>query len=273
MSRVKYIGIRGHRGSGKNTIAYLLGSIIQYFIDNKNSTPETLIDDSSFNIMYKVCCDAIKQDEQQALANVNNENVYIETFGSSPKMLIELLTDIPHEYFNSDYHKDHVVVNLKDFSWSIDENEANLKSLCSAQAVIEGVEREGFDNSTIYLSLREFIVYFATVCMKYLGSNIWVKAMRCNEKRNSRYDDYFNIGTIYKIFADIKAPSELSYVKELDGVIIMVERPEFAKTNKGVSTLDKDPRYDYKVTIEKDILEDTKLKEQLLNIAYALICK
>ena len=53
----------------------------------------------------------------------------------------------------------------------------------------------------------------------------------------------------------------------------MVERPEFAKTNKGVSTLDKDPRYDYKVIIEKDILEDVKLKEQLLNIAYALISK
>ena len=158
--RFKYIGIRGYRGSGKNTIAYLLGSTIQYIIDYYNCSKEGLpavnevLEDNSFNVMYDVCCDCIKNDEQDALDNMNARNIYLESFGSTPKMLVELLTNIPHEYFNSDYHKDHIVVNLSDFSWKIEENDVMLKSLISSDAAIEGVEREGFDNSTIFLSLN-----------------------------------------------------------------------------------------------------------------------
>ena len=273
MNKVKYIGIRGHRGSGKNTIAYLLGCILQYLNDHREVTPDYIHDDNSFEIFYKVCCDTIKKDEQEALANADNNNVYIETFGSTPKMLVELLTDIPHEYFNSDYHKDHVLVNISDFSWRIEE-EPEGKATFNHEGLLTEIMRgniQEIDNENITLSLRELIVYFAVVSMMFLGNSIWVKAMKCNERRNSKYDDYYNIGTIYKIFADIKAPSELSYIKELGGIILMVERPEFAKSDKGVSTLDADHRYDYKVVIEKDILEDTKLRDQLIDIAYRLL--
>ena len=32
----KYIGIRGHRGAGKNTISYLLGVAIDFYLRNKS---------------------------------------------------------------------------------------------------------------------------------------------------------------------------------------------------------------------------------------------
>lgn len=269
MKNIKYIGIRGHRGAGKNTIAYLLGSVLQYIHDNKISSAKELLSDANFNIFWRVICDEIIGDEHNALDNMNTPNVYLESFGYLPKMLIELLTDIPHEYIESDYYKDHVVVNLKDFSWIVDDNEANLKSLCSAQTVIEGVEREGFEPSTIYLSLREFIVYFATVCMKYLGKNVWVKAMRCTEDKNNEYEGYYNIGTQFKIFKDIKAPSELSYVKDHGGKIIKVSRPNNQKTNKGVEQLKDDSRWDYSI-INTDILGDLSFRENLVKIAFEL---
>lgn len=267
MNNKKYIGIRGHRGSGKNTIAYLLGNIIQYCLENnknKETSVDEILQDKTFNIMYRVCCECIKNDESNALDEMNTPNVYLESFGDIPRTLLQLITGIPNDYFYSDYYKDHVVVNLKDFSWIVDDNEANLKSLCSAQAVIEGVEREGFENSTIYLSLREFIVYFANVCMKYLGQNVWVKSMKASHIND--FEDYYNIGTQYRIFRDLKAPSELTHVKDLDGTIIKVDRPKFKKRRKGVELLDNDNRFDYQITINDDILSDEDLKRELVKI-------
>ena len=272
MKNIKYIGIRGHRGSGKNTVAYLLGNVIQYCIDNdkdKNTTVEDVLNNNTFNIMYRICCEHIKNDESSALDEMNTPNVYLDSFGDIPRTLLQLITGIPNEYFYSDYYKDHVVVNLKDFSWKVDDNEVNLKSLCSAQTVIEKVEREGFEKSTIYLSLREFIVYFANVCMKYLGQNVWVKSMKASQINT--YDDYYNIGTQYRIFRDLKAPSELTYVKDLEGIIIKVDRPKFKKSRKGVESLDNDNRFDYELTIKEDISTDEDLKRGIVDIVLKLI--
>lgn len=269
MSKIKYIGIRGHRGAGKNTIAYLLGNVLQYIHDSKIDNVEELLSNTSFVVYWRVICDNIIKDEHKALDNMNTPNVYLESFGYLPKMLIELLTDIPHKYIESDYYKDHVVVNIKDFSWIVDDNETNIKSLPNAQTAIDRVECEGFESHTAYLSLREFIVYFATVCMKYLGKNVWVKAMRCSEDKNNEYERYYNIGTQFKIFKDIKAPSELSYVKNHGGKIIKVSRPNNQKANKGVEQLEGDSRYDYSI-INTDISQDLFFRENLVKIAFEL---
>ena len=280
MNKTKYIGIRGHRGSGKSTVAYLLGNIIQYIIDNYKSqkglvvsTVNEVLADTYFNVNYKVLCDCIKTDEQAALADMNSNNVYLETFGSTPKMLVELLTDMPHEYFNSDYYKDHVIVNISDFTWKV-VDDATGEATYGYENLLDEIERGNIteiDDENIYLTLRDFIVYFATVSMKYLGRSVWVKTVRCNEKKYDQYEDYYNVGTRYKIFADIKAPSELDYVHNQGGTIILVERPEFKKKSKGVSTLDHDDRCDYRVVINKDISEDEELKSQLIGIALDLV--
>ena len=280
MNKTKYIGIRGHRGSGKSTVAYLLGNIIQWLLDNymtkqglnmKYATE--LTNDPVFTVSYRVWCECIKTDEQFALSDMNSNNVYLETFGNTPKMLIELLTDMPHEYFNSDYYKDHVIVNISDFTWKVSEDPSHEVTY-DYEALLDEIERGNItevDDENIYLTLRDLIVYFATVSMKYLGRSVWVKTVKCNEKKYDQYEDYYNIGTRYKIFADIKAPSELDYVRNQGGTIILVERPEFKKKAKGVSTLDHDDRCDYRVTINKDILDDDELKSQLVGIAIDLV--
>ena len=278
MNNTQYIGIRGHRGSGKNTVAYLLGNTIQFIIDNYMTHmglvmkyASQLLQDPVFSVTYKVWCDAIKADETGSIEEMDARNVYFDSFGDTPRILLQLITNIPNDYFNSDYYKDHIIVNLKDFSWKIEDSDLVLLSLADAETVIKGVDREGFDCSHIYLSLREFIIYFAKVCMKYLGNDVWVKSMRCSE--NKGYDDYYNVGTVYKIFRDIKAPSELTYVKDHNGIIIEVERPAFKKSDKGVESLDGDERRDYKLTIKEDISTDEQLKKDIVNIALEIILK
>ena len=76
------------------------------------------------------------------------------------------------------------------------------------------------DNSNLKLTLRDLIVYFATVNMKYMGQSIWVKSVKCSEMNNS-YEEYYNIGQQYKIFRDIKASTELTYIKTSEEFLLV----------------------------------------------------
>ena len=53
---MQYIGIRGHRGAGKNSISYLLGRTIDYFIKNK-------VIKSDYDSLYKSWVDDIMNDD------------------------------------------------------------------------------------------------------------------------------------------------------------------------------------------------------------------
>lgn len=279
MKNVKYIGIRGHRGSGKNTIAYLLGNIIQWLLDNHmtdNGLDVTevyqLACDSRFVDSYRSWCESIKRDETGSIEEMNTASVYLESFGDTPRILLQLITNIPSEFFNSDYYKDHIVVNLKDFTWRVDEYLEKMQDVqiyTSEDFINNKTNLDNIDKTDMYMTLREFIIYFAQVCMRHLGQSVWVKSMRCSDSES--FDDYYNIGTQYKIFRDIKAPSELNYIKEHDGVIIKVDRPNFKKQNGGVESLSNDNRFDYNVVITEDITTDEKLMSNLIKIAISII--
>jgi hypothetical protein len=106
MNTVKYIGIRGHRGSGKISISYLIANALEYLIDFKEFGDD-------FDGLYKGWCDNLMNDEQDAVYNIDTPHVYLESFGDLPKMLTEMLTSIPHEYIYSDYYKDHIFIDVK----------------------------------------------------------------------------------------------------------------------------------------------------------------
>lgn len=269
----KYIGIRGHRGSGKNTIAYLLANTIQFIHDQHIETLAELVSNELLTHNWKLWCDDIIEDERCALDNINTYNVYLDSFGYTPKFLVQLLTGIPGEFIESDYHKDHVMVQIKDFSWTIIEDEKmlnNLNNPTSDKITVEtlikmissGYDIDDLNDDVTTLNLRDFIVYFAQVCMKYLGKNVWVKTMRCQEDRYKENEKRF------KIFTDIKASSELSYILEKKGKIVMVERPENRKELKGVEQLDDDDRYDFKIH-NTDIYCES-FRNELLKIAFQL---
>lgn len=272
--KYKYIGIRGHRGSGKNTIAYLLANTIQFICENKLVDVEEIVNLDSFKLMWRVSCDCIIADEHSALEEMNTPKVYLDSFGYTPKFLIELLTDIPHEYFNSDYHKDHVIVNVSNFSWRIVDDPSQEVTF-DYQGLLDEIEKgniEDIDNEDIHLSLRDFIVYFATVSMKYLGHSVWVKAVRCQENRDKMiqdtYGDTYGESKRFKIFTDIKASSELTYIKDRGGKIVKVDRPEHKKRRKGVEQLDSDNRFDFEIH-NTDIYSESFMRD-LVNIAYSL---
>ena len=259
----KYIGIRGHRGSGKISIAYLLANTIEYLIDFKEYGDD-------FEALYNYWCDNLMKDEQEAVYSLDAPHVYLESFGDLPKMLTEMLTSIPHEYIYSDYYKDHIFIDIKtmDYIEMSDDSIGNFDhDIWKSHELIDFVDEYGLEGyKNFWISLREFILYYAKTTSKYLGNDIWVKLLRMNEKRDREMQDKYNVfgrSEKYKIFVDLKAPTEVSYVKENEGFIIKISRPNHVKT-KGFNKLESDNRFDYKLNIDGSLYD---LKENIMELA------
>lgn len=263
----KYLGIRGHRGSGKISIAYLIANTIEYMYDFK-----TIGDD--FNNLYKEWCDKLMDDEQEAVNNIDTPHVYLDSFGDLPKMLTEMLTSIPHEYIYSDYYKDYTFISVRTMETKIFDSDEMLNLFSSNQHIWKSdelmsyVDKRGFDDGdyAYWMTLREFILYYAKTTAKYLGKDVWVKLMKMNELRDVEMQQKYNIfgnGDKYKLFVDLKASSEITYVKERDGFIIKINRPNNVKS-KGFDNLQNDDRFDYELNIEGSLYD---LKDKIIEIA------
>jgi hypothetical protein len=266
MSVTKYIGIRGHRGSGKISIAYLLANAIEYLIDFKEFGED-------FDGLYNGWCDELMRDEQNAVYNIDTPHVYLESFGDLPKVLTEMLTSIPHEYIYSDYYKDHVIISVRTMESEILDDDSLLKlqkdtHIWLSDELINYVDKYGFDKGgyEYWMTLREFILYYAKVTSKYVGNDVWVKLLRMNEKRDFEMQNKYNVfgkSDKYKIFVDLKAPTEVSYVKDNDGIIIKIDRPNNIK-EKGFDKLENDVRIDWKLYIDGSLYS---LKESIMELA------
>ena len=119
---MNYIGIRGHRGSGKKTIAYLLGCAIEYTI-----SPNLFPLDRDRSAIFKVWCDNVMNDEY-ITSHSNLKHIYFSAFKETPELLTELLFGFTGDVTFDDFHKDHTILNLKDFSYTTyDEVRIDLK--------------------------------------------------------------------------------------------------------------------------------------------------
>lgn len=254
---MKYIGIRGHRGAGKNTISYLLGNTINYIL--KNNTDD-------FDELYRTWCDDIIKDER-IIHNCGLDYVYFDSFSDTLKLWVRLLIGCPTEYMYDDYYKDHMVINMKDFSYKIHEElPENLPTHSELYEMMPKDKASTTITKNIYISLREFILYFGLeVMQRYFGANVWVKSMKNSAEF---YTSIFDDKDSYKIFTDLKTPSEVTYIKGLGGKIVKVSRPDHKKIQKGLDKLGQDTRVDYEIIVGEDLY---KTKEDIWKIANILI--
>lgn len=256
---MKFIGIRGHRGSGKLTIAYLLANTLEFLIQGKK------LDEYKEN--FSAWCQYVIEDKEIAL-NTNCDHVILEGFGDNPKMLIYMLTGIPMSYMGSDFYKDNIIINLKTFQHR-NVDESFHPDLTTAKEYFESISLTSEPKpltKDVYMTLREFIQYFGVYVMQNaFGLNVWVKSMIANQSYyDCLYQDDFNG---YKIFFDVKARTEITYVKDKGGVIVKVSRPGHEKAG-GMDLLKGDSRYDYEIT-NTEHLED--IADQILSIAKKII--
>ena len=258
---MKYIGVRGHRGAGKNSISFLLGRAIDCLISNN---------EDRFHQHYNSWVDDIMTNEH-VIHEANLQYVYFDAFSDTLKMFIELMLGCNREYLYNDYYKDHVVVNIRDFSYKVyDAIPENIRVL-SHEELYDIMPKESHPTTitkNIYITLRDFILYFGMdVMQRYFGLNVWVKSLKSNE---STFNSLFEDDDSYKIYTDVKTPSEVTYIKDKEGVIIKVVRPSHKKSDKGFDKLTNDNRVDYTIKVDGNLYE---LKDEIFNIAKQIIYK
>ena len=243
---MNYIGIRGHRGSGKTTVAYLLGNTINEMLKGNYC--------GDINKLYRSWCDDVVSNES-IIHDICLDRIYFESFSDTLKMMIRLFLGCPQEFFYSDYYKDHVVINLRDFSWKTFDTiptDINIYNSKEMYNIMSQVNNPITITKNTYMTLREFILYFGKeVMQRYFGLNVWVKSLKSSQEM---FTNIFNEDNYYKIYTDIKTPGELTYIKNLNGIIVKVSRPGHKKT-KGIDKLNQDNRFDYEVVIGEDLYD------------------
>lgn len=249
----KYIGIRGHRGAGKNTISYLLAVALDYYTRN-----------NSWDGFEKVYNDAVERVllDEDFLSESDFKNVFFESFADTAKVLLNQITGIPTDWMYDDWHKEAVIFDLKDFSIKVAQNKLNLKSIKETQRLYtadELVEKvmagDVFKKEEhIYLTLRELIAYYSKYVMQtFFGNDVWIKSLENNKWENERF--YASNKKIYKIFVDCKFPTEISYIYNNKGCIVKINRDNNVKSGTNISAeLENDTRFDYEINLDGNLL-------------------
>lgn len=256
---MKYIGIRGHRGAGKKSIAWLLGNTIEFLSSNKKD----LIDSEIFDRCYEVWCSQIMSDPD-ITDSAQFKYVYLDSFSDSIMVFVHLLLGIPSEYLYKDSDKDNIIINFKDFSWK-HKNEYDEIELTSSDEMYKNINKNSIPQAitkNIYMTLREFIMYFGLeVMQRFFGRNVWVKTLNSNSKD---WENFYDTGNNYRIFMDLKTSVEISYIIQQGGKVINVTRPVHKKGKSGLDKLDQNDYVDYNIEVNGDLMS---IKDQIKYIA------
>jgi len=255
----KLVGIRGHRGAGKESVAYLIANTLQY-IDNEEALEINVSDPKLFTEAYTEWVRRLVDDKNKALSELNLKYVYIDSFGDAPKAMVQQLLGCDFKYLWDEYWKDHAVVDLRTFDIEeVDELPEGLMDPSLMMSYCPSFLNDERCKDECKMSLRDFILYFGiNVMQKYFGQDVWVKSTAQNDKMNEGFDNGF------RIYSDIKAPTELTYVINRGGKIIKVERKGYRK-NGGMDLLKNDDRFDYLISIKGDDL--MSIKDTIWDIA------
>lgn len=257
----KLVGIRGHRGAGKESVAYLLACTLDFM--NKKTTQSYTEDEfkKEFNIMYNDSVKKLVDNKDEALRTTNFTYIYLDAFGDAPKAMVQQLLGCDFKYLQEEKWKDHAVVDLRTFKLEeVDELPEGLMDPSLMMSYCPSFLNDERCEDECKMSLRDFILYFGiNVMQKYFGQDVWVKSTAQNDKRN---EEYFEDGI--RIYTDIKAPTELTYLIDKQAVIINVERRGYKKKG-GLDLLKDDTRWNFNIQIKGNDL--MSIKDDILKIA------
>lgn len=255
---MRYIGVRGHKGSGKKSISYLLGNTIEYILTHDE------VNNDEYSGLFTNWCDELMNTED-VIYSADLTRVYFDSFSDTLFTLLSLMLNVPVDKLHTDYYKDHMIVNIKDFKTILYEHIPVDMKLYNAEEYFKksSTKVPKSINGDTYMTLREFVMYFGKeVMQRYFGLNVWVKIL---DSSKHLFTNIFDENDSYKIFCDVKTPSEISYIKNENGIIVKIER---YATRKKIDALVKDIRVDYTINVDSDLYS---LKDSILHLAQVII--
>lgn len=241
---MQFIGITGHRGSGKTSVGYLLGHILNGL--KMGLTRE------EFEVYYPIWCQEIK-DNNNASYDCSLYYVYFDEFGEMPKSFVANLLSIDMSVLDNDTLKDTMYVNMKDFK--LYAKDPSFK-IISSEDILAGAKRW----KDCYISLREFAKVFSIdIMQKFFGADVWLKSRIVNDEKWNNSAHFEG----WKIFSDVKTKEEIKYIKDNFGLIVRTSRPSHKKDHVGITTTENSDA-DFIINTEGPL---TGLFEQIYKIA------
>lgn len=217
---MKYIGITGHRGSGKTSTAYLLGNILDCLKHGHSK--------EAIKMYYTDWCGKIKNN-QNSIYDCALDYIYFDEFGEMPKSFVAQLLSIDMSVLDNDTMKDTMYVNLNDFKlYSLEDHFCIVDSNWLLLNKTDNCFGE-----PVYMSLREFVKCFSIDIMQNIfGSNVWLKVLKVNDSKWNEPDSG------WRVFSDVKTIDEIEYIKNKQGVLIRTKQPSNKKSKKGITNIE-----------------------------------
>ncbi len=255
ISNTLYIGIGGHKGSGRSTFTYLLSKVLDYQDINWKNNPS--LEDKEFREMVIEAIETINNNPD-FLREYGSNNTYITSFSDTMKFYISFMLGVDFQWLTKEENRGRLFINLNtlDIVKDLKEDVIDIKNL----------QDNDFTNKNIspcsWLSMEDFYTYFMKdIFKKHLGKNIWVKLIDKEDKRDKSYISPYK----FKIYHGIKQNNELDFIKDRNGVTIYLNRPTNRKNSKNITTLTED--YDITIDIKGDIYS---MIEDIWNVSIIL---
>lgn len=247
-NKILYIGLNGYAGSGKDTVAKMLKTILSY---NWNSIEEC-------KEYYK---SKYNNPTISATFNTNNENynmpVMCIAYADQLKEICANIFGIPVERFYMNKSNAWICINDK-FQYT----EIEPANVITAEEYFYSISNYS-SNEKYWLSLREILVYIGTyVLQQDINKQIFVNIVRNKVKEAISKNQKLK----YVITTDIRFSHEFDYIKENNGILISIIRDGIIQLNNiAEHDLDDENNYDY--IIENNEGYD-ELFEQVWNIVH-----
>lgn len=250
-NKVLFIGLNGYAGSGKDTVAKMLKTILSYNWKDLESCKE----------YYK---QRYTNPTISATYNMHNENetmpVMCIAYADQLKEICANMFGIPLQRFYMNKANAWVCINDRFQYTEIKPEDSNI---ITADEYYDCTSNYTSSNIKYWMSLREILVYVGTyVLQQNINKQIFVNIVR-NKILNTVN---INSNLKYVIVTDNRFIHELDYIKENSGVMISITRDSVVQLDN-IAEHDLDDENDYDYIIENNEGYD-ELFEKVWNIVH-----
>lgn len=233
MNRLLFIGLNGYAGSGKDTVAKMLKTILE---KNWTSLDECK---AYYNSIY--INPTISATYNKIAPYTRDSKVMCIAYADQLKYICSSIFGIPLERFYMNKSTGWICINDK-FQYT--ETKPEDDHIFTAEEYYCNINEFTPDNKA-WLSLREILVYVGT----YVLQNDINKSIFINIIRNKiREELMYNQNLSYVIVTDNRFIRELDYIRENNGITMTIVRDSITQLdNIAEHELDYEEDYDYVV--------------------------
>lgn len=234
MSNLLYIGLNGFAGSGKDTVAKMIKTILNY--------PWKNIDDCKYYYKSIYTSPTISA-TFNVVTNDEKRSVYCVAFADQLKLICSNIFGIPVERFYQNKSNAWVCVN-KNFEYT--EIHPIDSYIITAEDYYNNLAVYKSSDDKYWMSLREILVYVGTyVLQNDLNKNVFVNIVRNLVNNEIRKNENLK----YVILTDIRFNHEINYIHKNNGITISIIRDDVEQLdNIAEHDLDEEDRWDYIIT-------------------------